>query len=124
MGCGVTDEGVSDPELLNFVDQIACGADTFVERYKDAIAVFGNDRRSIFFNRGRGVRHGYDCESNGCKAPEDQGKGPTVTFFVNDRMTWVQYAYTPWILGESTGGGVYLFYNVWSGNRFQFPWRD
>ena len=118
MGC--------DEDILfkqNFVDQIACAANTFVSRYTEAVSAFVN-KSKIFYDKARGARHGYDCPSGGCTDDDiAEGKGPVVTFFVKDRMTDVQYRYTPWIQSMPTGGGVYLFYAVWSGSRFDRNWR-
>ena len=118
MGC---DENILSKQ--NFVDQIACAANTFVSRYTEAVSAFVN-KSEIFYDKARGARHGYDCPSGGCTDDDiAEGKGPVVTFFVKDRMTDVQYRYTPWIQSMPTGGGVYLFYAVWSGSRFDRNWR-
>ena len=130
MGCGVTDDPVLNLEnlhLYNFYDQIDCAVDTFVERYGEAPAALDdNDADTNFFhNRARGVRHGYDC-SDDAECTDDEiaaGKGPVVTFFANNKPTWVQYKYTPWIQGGRIGGGVRLFHDVWTGCRFtSFDW--
>ena len=130
MGCGVTDDRVqnlANLHLYNFYDQIDCAVDTFVERYGEAPAALddNDDNTNFFHNMARGVRHGYDCSDDAeCTDAEiAEGKGPIVTFFVDSRMTWVQYKYTPWIQGGRIGGGVRLFHDVWTGCRFtSFDW--
>ena len=125
MGCGGDVES-----RQNFVDQIACGAETFVNRYTDAVGDF-SDKKEIFYDTDRAARHGYNCPSGGCEEDDEddieddlaEGTGPIVTFFVKDRMTHVQYFYTPWIQALPDGGGVYEFHKVWNGSRFNVTWR-
>ena len=131
MGCGVTDnpvQNLANRHLYNFYDQIDCAVDTFVERYGEAPAALddNDDNTNFFHNMARGVRHGYDCSGDArCTSEEiTAGRGPVVTFFVDSRMTWVQYVYTPWIQGGRIGGGVRLFRDVWTGCRFaSFNWN-
>ena len=52
-----------------------------------------------------------------------QERTDLVAFSVANRITYVKYRYTPWIQATPTGEGVYLFYEVWNGSRFQrFDW--
>ena len=99
MGCGVTDNDVTDITKLNFVDQLSCAAKTFAKRYREAPAALGgtdDNTNKVFHDEARGVRHGYNCSSKDrCTDAEiAEGKGPIVTFFVNNKPTWVQYKYT------------------------------
>ena len=92
MGCGVTDNGPSDITKLNFVDQVHCAGETFVKRYREAPAALGgtdDNTNKVFHDEARGVRHGYNCSSKDrCTDAEiAEGKGPIVTFFVNNKPT-------------------------------------
>ena len=114
MGCGKTDQGVSDPEKLNFVDQIVCGADTFLKHYT-ATHFNGDSDRPLdsfpfFFKISDGIRHG---------GVRPHPAGDPVAFSVANRITYVQYRYTPWIQATPEGEGVYLFYSVWNSPRFR-----
>ena len=105
----------------NFFDQIGCGADTFVRRYTETH--FGNPNQGgrrlnfpFFFRLSDGLFHGGIT-------PHTEGGDP-VAFSVQNRLTYVQYRYTNWIQSDPTGGGVYLFYELWNEERFNYPWRD
>ncbi len=120
MGCSLS-------SVQNFIDDIACGADTFVNRYTESVARF-TGKTEFFHNIARGVRHGYlcgDCTGSRCtrtyctRKEKDDGKGPIVTFFVKNPVTETQYRYTPWVQAYRDGGGVHGFYSVWTGSRFQ-----
>ena len=120
MGCSLS-------SVQNFIDDIACGADTFVNRYTESVARF-TGKTEFFHNIARGVRHGYlcgDCTGSRCtrtyctREEKDEGKGPIVTFFVKNPVTETQYRYTPWVQAYRDGGGVHGFYSVWTGSRFQ-----
>ena len=110
----------------DFIDDINCGAKTFVDRYKETVNRFSNSSE-FFHDIAREVRHGYLCATRNktyCTPEEkDEGKGPIVTFFVKNRVTEVQYRYTPWVQAYRDGGGVHLFYSVWNDDRFaNFSW--
>ena len=100
----------------NFFDQIGCGADTFVRRYTETH--FGGRPLNFpfFFRLSDGLFHGGII-------PYTEGGDP-VAFSVQNRLTYVQYRYTNWIQSEPTGGGVYLYYELWNEARFNYPWRD
>ena len=102
----------------DFIDDINCGAKTFVDRYKEAVNRFSNSSE-FFHDIAREVRHGYLCATPNktyCTPEEkDEGKGPIVTFFVKNRVTEVQYRYTNWTETEPGVGGVYLFNAIWEG---------
>ena len=120
MGCGVTDEDVSDPTKLNFFDQINCGADTFVRHYTQTHFNDDTDRpleftSPFFFKLADGFKHG---------GIRPQPMEDPVAFSVKNRVTYIQYRYTNWIQAEPKGGGVLLFRQVWNHDRFKkFPWR-
>ena len=102
MGCA------DDPAWNNFVDQIQCGAETFLTHYS---ASHYNNRSlefPFFFKMSDGLRHGgihpYITANTG---------GDKVAFSVMDRGTYIQYRYTNWIESEPGSGGVSLFLKIW-----------
>ena len=116
MGCGVTDDPVqnlANRHLYNFYDQIDCSVDTFVERYTEEH--YNDDLNRplafpFFFKLSDGVKHGEI---------HPYPVGDRVSFSVANRITYVQYRYTPWIQADNDSGGVHLFFSVWGGRRFR-----
>ena len=117
MGCGVTDnraQNLANRHLYNFYNQIDCSVNTFVERYTEENYNEDSDRPlafpSFFFKLSDGVKHGEI---------HPYPVGDRVSFSVANRITYVQYRYTPWIQADNNSGGVHLFYSVWNGRRFR-----
>ena len=106
--------GCEDPTALNFVSQLKCGVNSFINRYNDEEwegrpVNFVAPSSSYFFRI-------LDCDAPMVERTIRHRMGEKtecVAFPVMSRPTYVQYRYTPWIQAEPTGGGVYLFKLKW-----------
>ena len=90
----------------NFVDQIQCGAETFLKRYSETHFNGRSLEFPFFFKKSDGILHG---------GIRPNPIGDPVAFSVMNRATYIQYRYTNWTETEPGAGGVYLFNAIWEG---------